>query len=272
MREPCTVLGSKAWQNYAVSVDARIEGGGTVSLYGRVSGAAQNSSPLAGYRLTISNDGRWTLSSGAAPLAEGRAAFDPRAWHTLKLTMAGPQITASLDGADLAAAVNFAHANGMAGLGTGWNCAEFDNFALAPVAGPRLVNLALGKKARASSQWSEQYAAAYAFDGDGNTRWNSALGKTAGEWLEVDFGRPERFSLVSVRQFDTRIARYRLQVPDGGGWRDMAAGDARGRLNWVSRFAPVEAGKLRLLVESTRGNHPENDTPSIYEIQVYDVP
>ena len=115
--------------------------------------------------------------------------------------------------------------SGMAGLGSGWNCAEFDNFAFGPSRRPRLVNLAHGKKARASSQWSDEYAAARAFDGDGNTRWNAAAGKTAGEWLEVDFGRRLRFNLVSVRQFDTRIARYRIQVADG----DCVAGCGIGR-------------------------------------------
>ena len=149
---------------------------------------------------------------------------------------------------------------------------EFDNFTVEPVAGPRLVNLALGKKARASSQWSDEYSAARAFAGDGTTRWNAAVGKNAGEWLDVDFGSPVRFNLVSVRQFDTRIVRYRIQVADGDAWRDVASGDATGQSSWVNRFAPVEAAKLRLLIVSTRGNHPENDTPSIYEMQVYDVP
>ncbi len=279
MREPCTVIGSKTWQNYAVSVDARIEGRGTVSLYGRVSGIAQNASPLTGYRLTIAADGCWTLLSGPAVLVQGHVAFDPETWHKLKLTFAGPQVTANLDGTDLGSAVDFSYTNGMAGLGTGWNCAEFDNFAVVPVAGPRITNLAQGKKARASSQWGDEYAAARAFDGDGNTRWNAAAGKTAGEWLEVDFGRSERFNLVSVRQFDTRIGQYRIQVADhsansthDGPWRDVASGDAKGQSSWVNRFAPVEAGKLRLLVVSTRGKHAENDTPSIYEIQVYDAP
>ena len=187
------------------------------------------------------------------------------------MTLAGPQITANLDGTDLGTVVNVACVKGMAAIGSGWNCAEFDNFAFRPVAGPRLVNLAHGKKARASSQWSAEYAAACAFDGDGNTRWNAAAGKTAGEWLEVDFGRRLRFNLVSVRQFDTRIARYRIQVADGAAWRNVASGDAKGRSSWVNRFAPIEADELRLLIVSTRGNSPESDTPSISEIEVFDT-
>ena len=239
MRKPCTILGSKSWQNYAVGFDARIEGRGTVSLYGRVSVVAQNAEPLVGYRFTIAADGHWTLSGGKTVLAEGRVTLDPEAWHKLKLTLAGPQITANLDGTDLGTAVDFAYPSGMTGLGTGWNCAEFDNFAVEPVAGSRLVNLAQGKKARASSQWSDQYAAACAFDGDGNTRWNAAAGKTAGEWLEVDFGRPERFDLVSVRQFDTRIAQYRIQVAEGG---DVARRGIRRRQGAIGLGEPFRPG------------------------------
>jgi hypothetical protein len=51
----------------------------------------------------------------------------------------------------------------------------------------------------------------------------------------------------------------------------VASGDAKGQLSWVNRFAAVEAGKLRLLVVSTRGSNPKGDTPSIYEMQVFDT-
>ena len=134
-REPCTIIGSKTWKNYTLSVDARIEGRGSVSLFGRVLGAAQDASPLAGYRFTIGDDGRWTLAGGKKVLAEGRVAFDPTAWHALKLSFTGPRIAASLDGNDLGTAIDSAQASGMAGLGSGWNCAEFDNFAVEPIAG-----------------------------------------------------------------------------------------------------------------------------------------
>ena len=270
MREPCTLLGSRTWRNYAVSVDARSEGRGSVSLFGRVSGVAGNADPLAGYRLTIAADGRWTLAAGTTVLAEGHAALDPQAWHKLKLTCAGQQITATLDGANLAAVVDFTYASGMTAIGSGWNCAEFGNFAVRPVAGRQITNLAQGKPARASSQWSDQYGAACAVDDDDNTRWNAAAGKAVGEWLEVDLGRRVRFNVVAVRQFDQRIAQYRIQVADGDGpWRDVASGDAKGQSNWTNRFASIEAAKLRLLVVSMR--NPQKDTPSIYELQVFDT-
>ena len=135
MREPCTILGSKAWQNYSVSVDARLEAHGHVSLFGRVSGVSQNAEPLQGYRFTIAADGRWAISVGKSVLAENRVPLDPKIWHTLKLTLAGPHITASLDGTELGTVVDVTCLKGMAAIGSGWNCAEFDNFAVRPLVG-----------------------------------------------------------------------------------------------------------------------------------------
>ncbi len=132
MREPCTIIGSKTWQNYTVSIDARIEGHGSVSLFGRVSGVTQNAEPLKGYRLAIAADGQWALSGGKTVLAKGRVPLDPETWHKLKLTLVGPQITANLDGSDLGTVVDVAHRKGMAAIGTAWNCAEFDNFTVRP--------------------------------------------------------------------------------------------------------------------------------------------
>jgi len=34
---------------------------------------------------------------------------------------------------------------------------------------------------------------------------------------------------------------------------------------------PVEADRVRLLIESVRGNDPQGDTPSVYELEVYDT-
>ena len=63
------------------------------------------------------------------------APLNPRTWHTLKLTLVGPQITAGLDGAKLGTAVDAACLKGMAAIGSGWNCAEFGNFAIRPISG-----------------------------------------------------------------------------------------------------------------------------------------
>jgi hypothetical protein len=90
-----------------------------------------------------------------------------------------------------------------------------------------------------------------------------------GEGLEVDVGCPTR--LRRQREASVRIARYRIQVSDANAntWHDVISGEANGREGWVNRIAAVEAHKLRLPVESTKGNDPANDTPSIWELRVY---
>ena len=277
MREPYTL-------------SARPTGETTRSRPTSASNAAAPSRCTAGYRLSpdrrsstrlLPDRRRRRPLDASRPskrrLAEGRVGFAADQWHKLKLCFAGARIRVGIDGATVGAVEDFAHHNGMAGLGSGWNTALYANFAVHPIAGPDVVklaegrvNLAEGRPARASSKWSDEYDARFATDGDGSTRWNSAPDKTAGEWLEVNFGRKVHFDTVCVRQFGGRIHRYKIRYAVGGGvWRDATTGDAKGRTNWTNRFAPVEADKLRLLVESVRGNDPQNDTPSVYELEVY---
>ena len=80
----------------------------------------------------------------------------------------------------------------------------------------------------------------------------------------MDFGQPTRFNRVAVRQLETRIQKYKIQYLDGAQWRDAFSGEAAGEC-WSASFAPVQAGKVRLLVVSTRNNI----TPSIFEFAVY---
>jgi galactosylceramidase len=271
MFEPYTILGSAKWQDYEVAADVSIEHSGSVSLFGRISTIDQNADPPHGYILSVNSGGRWTLRACKALLAEGQVAFPADHWHKLRLRMAGPRIAVSIDGKNAGTVLDFAYRHGLAGLGSGWNCAAFDDFAVRPLAGATLPNLAQGKRATASSQWSDQYAARFAVDGDDNTRWNSAAGKLAGEWLQVDFGRKIQFDLVSVRQFDARITKYTIQYPDGDRWLDAVSGDTRGQASWTAKFAPLAAEKIRLLVVAVRGDRAESDTPSICELEVYDT-
>ena len=53
-------------------------------------------------------------------------------WHRLELRFAKQTITASIDGAEVATVEDRSFPVGTAALGSGWNVAEFDNFALKP--------------------------------------------------------------------------------------------------------------------------------------------
>jgi hypothetical protein len=46
------------------------------------------------------------------------------------LTFKGSHIQASIDGTSVAKVEDSTHAKGMAGFGTGWNTAQFDNFSV----------------------------------------------------------------------------------------------------------------------------------------------
>jgi hypothetical protein len=99
-----------------------------VALFGRIVESPGDDKPPRGYWLKAASDGRWelnaftkTLAAGTAPLAAGR-------WHKLSLRFAGRRIVARIDGVEVKALEDDAFSKGMAGLGSGWNTAMFDDF------------------------------------------------------------------------------------------------------------------------------------------------
>ena len=164
------------------------------------------------------------------------------------MRFSGPTITALIDHVTVQSVRDHSFSHGLAAIGTGWNPALFDDFAVRPVAGSASGNLALGKQLTASSQWSDDYTAAKANDDNPDTRWNAAAGKALGEWLELDFGRPTRFDTVHIVQFGQRITRSRLEAWDGARWTEIITGGSAGKDDWTWSFPAVEARKLRLVV------------------------
>jgi hypothetical protein len=159
----------------------------------------------------------------------------------------------------------------MAGAGSGWNNAQFDNFAVLPVAGRptqpldlKFINLALGKKAKAPSELSCDYSAGKAVDDDSTTRWSATAGTGNAQWLEIDFGTDVTFDKTITRGYKGFLTKYKVQYRDGSKWidaikeKDMAASPE------VDIFKPVTAGKIRLYFTSVA-----DDTPSLWEFEVY---
>ena len=177
-------------------------------------------------------------------------------------------ITASIDHVTLQTVRDHSFSHGLAAVGTGWNTALFDDFAVRPVAGSASANLALGKQLTASSQWSDDYTAAKANDDNPDTRWNAAAGKALGEWLELDFGRPTHFDTVHIIQFGQRITRSRLEAWDGTRWTEIITGGSAGQDDWTWSFPAVEARKLRLVILEVNGV-PAQTSPSIHELEVF---
>jgi hypothetical protein len=137
--DPFTFLGSADWADYEVGTEAMIEERGSVSLAGRIDSADwfQDGKArwVSGYILSVQHDGTWELDSTkfkAPPsrLASGKVPFQLKTWHRLALAFKGAAIQASIDTASVASVSDDTHKKGMAGIGTGWNKAQFDNFSI----------------------------------------------------------------------------------------------------------------------------------------------
>ena len=121
-----------------------------------------------------------------------------------------------------------------------------------------------GQARQRFDEWSSEYTASRANDGNSTTRWNAANGRAAGEWLEINFGQPTTFNQVVQRQFGERITRYQIQYWDGGQWVIIPTSGPMSAVQ-RDRFPTVTASKVRLVVQQTRNG----ETPSISEFKVY---
>ena len=134
---PYTLIGSTQWRDYEVNCDVRVEQSGYASILGRIIGGPQTADPPQGYWLKVNTDGRWQLKALTKTLAAGAVSHAAGRWHRLALKFAGPMIVASIDGAEVKAIEDRTFDRGMAGLGSGWHRALFDNFSVLPIADAR---------------------------------------------------------------------------------------------------------------------------------------
>ena len=137
--DPFTIAGDVLWTDYEVEVDFRLNNSGAATVMGRIesSDVFQDGDAFypSGYILRVEADGKWNLISAtymkpSISLASGSVSLSPGKWHRFALAFHGRQITAALDGVQLANVFDSSHAHGMFALGTGWNKAQFDNLAV----------------------------------------------------------------------------------------------------------------------------------------------
>ena len=125
---PLTFLGSSDWKDYAVSADVYIEEAGAVSIHGRIGNIpGDNRDDPPGYTFRVWDGGAWELKRFQTVLARGNTTFSANAWHALRLDFRGAHITGFVDGRQVCAADDTAYADGLVGLGSGWNFAQFSN-------------------------------------------------------------------------------------------------------------------------------------------------
>jgi len=266
-------VGDKAWKDYEASVDVCIPDKGFAGLYGRIDSAMSRYMP-GGYGLMLDSAGTWQLKDTIFLLESGKVAITPGTWHNLKLRFSGVHVIAEIDGQAVCTVMDDFHATGAVALAGSYSSVEFDNLTIEPFKGHKPEsaagwdNLALGKKATAASQAGEGNNAVKATDGNHATGWSPAAGKTAGEWLQVDFGEDTTFDRVIVDQhvlgfgYAGGITGYKIQCWSDGAWKDIAAGKNM-NMRQTDDFAPVTGRKVRLLITAC------SEKTCVYEFKAY---
>jgi hypothetical protein len=139
--DPFTLAGDVNWRDYAVSAEVHFLTAAPGVVIGRIdsSDVFKDSHALwpSGYVLRLKPNGAWELFSAeynkpVVILAIGKTNIDRASWHRLELRFRGSQITASLDGTQLASVADATHSHGMFALGTEWNLIQFDNLCVTP--------------------------------------------------------------------------------------------------------------------------------------------
>ncbi len=118
----------------------------------------------------------------------------------------------------------------------------------------------------AASSMSGRHPVGNASDGNPKTTWQSDSGTAAGEWLELDFGTPERVERVILRENAfSSVSRFVIQAWDErtASWRDCLNGSGIGP-NFLATPVPVTTQKIRLLIHRTAYG-----SPAINEFEAY---
>jgi len=137
MPDPYTLLGSVDWKDYTVSTEVLLDQPGEVSLLGRTDDGdvfkEQKARWPSAYILRVDQGGLWELGSAklktpTVKLASGKVPFALKKWHKLALRFKGSSIEAVIDEAAVTNVTDTTHSQGMVGIGSGWNRAQFADF------------------------------------------------------------------------------------------------------------------------------------------------
>ena len=124
-----TVLGDTAWTDYEVHAEVNItENTGYAKLLGRVMEMYRGGDFPEGYTFVINTDRKWALYAGKEIIASGKEKFPAFTWHHISLKMRGNKVTVWVNDKEVTSVTNGKYTHGLAGIGSGFNTAEFDNF------------------------------------------------------------------------------------------------------------------------------------------------
>jgi galactosylceramidase len=124
-----TLIGDTAWIDYEVQSKVNItENTGSVKIMGRVMEVHRGNDNPSGYWFKITSGNNWTLNAGSQILVSGYADFPPLTWHYLSMSLKGQKISVSIDNKEVVSVNDTKYTHGLAGLGSDFNYAEFDDF------------------------------------------------------------------------------------------------------------------------------------------------
>jgi len=124
-----TIIGDTTWTNYEVHTDVNVtENTGYAKILGRIMDVKRGGDFPEGYTFTINTSDKWLLYAGNEIIARGNAYFPPFNWHHLSLKFNEKAISVFLNGNEIVKVYNEKYTHGVAGLGSGFNFIEFDNF------------------------------------------------------------------------------------------------------------------------------------------------
>lgn len=128
------VLGDSQWRDYRVKADVLIEKPGYAMLIGRME-HADSDGQLFGYQFRLYDTGRWELHGDVknALIKAGTVMPGLNRWRSLALSFRGDHIIGSIDGREVFDQRDSKHDHGLAGIGSGWMPARFDNLVIEPV-------------------------------------------------------------------------------------------------------------------------------------------
>lgn len=168
--DPFTEIGDQQWTDIEVQSDVYIENAGYAAVYGRVFDAGV--CPPKSYSLRLYGTGQWAVKNCTTTVASGTVSPALGSWHTLKLRCQGSTLTAYIDNVQEGTCTDATFGTGMAGLGTGWNTAQFDNLSIASI--DSLCPVLQSTMTAAATSQEPGFEAGMAVDGNTGTMWHTA--------------------------------------------------------------------------------------------------
>lgn len=187
---PITSLGDDRWSNYTAEIDFRLVDDDSQNyvffglrylLAELDTGNAQN-----GYCLKIKPTGEWELRKNTRAVVKGTIDdFDSTAWHNIRITANGQNITAYLDGVEIAAYYDesaYAH-SGRITIGSGLYNNVFDNLKVTPIDGVQSTVTRLDDHDSAITYTGDWYRTVP----DGYVHFNRTISRAQSEGAEMSF-------------------------------------------------------------------------------------